>query len=70
MRRVQWRKVKPFLEGEVRCTRDLNLTEEHKQVALLRTGAKLYGSRKGALVSFSVSGYAWDGSDLPKELFT
>lgn len=69
MRSVQWRKVKPFLQG-VRCTRDLNLTDEHKQVALLRTGAKLYGSRKGAQVRFEVSGYAWDGSDLPKELFT
>jgi hypothetical protein len=30
----------------------------------------LYGSRKGAHVKFEVAGYAWDGSDLPKELFT
>lgn len=68
MQDVQWRKVKPFLQG-VRCTRDLDLTEDMKQVAVLNTGAKLYGKREGARVAFKVSGYAADGSDVPKELF-
>lgn len=68
MKQVRWRKVKPFLPG-VRCTRDLDLTSQQQQVALLSTGAKLYGKRQGAMVEFWVSGYAHDGSDVPKELF-
>lgn len=64
MFRASWQVLKPLMSPPVSCLRELNLTEERKEVGCIKTGAKVYGLRKGARVWFWVSGYAPDYSDI------
>ena len=67
MYKVKWKSVQKFLPASLRLN-ELRFDARRNEVALLKTGAKLYGRKRGAVVELWVSGYAPNDSDVPEEL--
>ena len=44
------------------------LSDAHSVGALTRNGCKVYAKRRGCVVTYRLSGYACDGSDVRRDL--